>query len=329
MKKLFIGIDVSKDVFDYCIIDDNHKIISSKNVENNSKKGISKFFNHIKTYNDYDIWISMEHTGRYGVLLCHEFTKKGLKFSLINPLEIKYSIGLTRGKNDAIDAYRIASYSLTNNHKLKAFELPIKELQKLKAIMSVRDALVKMNVQLKNSVKSLSILDKSVSVKEQIRLLKSSIKRNETDIKKTENQMSEIIKSQEELLKTYKKITQIIGIGPITAIKCIIETENFNKFLCGRKFSCHCGLAPFEYSSGSSIKGKTKTSKFRNKELKATFFQAASSAIQHDPQLKAYYNRKVNEGKHKLSVLNAVSNKLVLRVFAVAKRNEPFVKLSA
>ena len=55
--------------------------------------------------------------------------------------------------------------------------------------------------------------------------------------------------------------------------------------------------------------------------------QAAATAIQYDPQLKAYYHRKVQQGKAKLSVLNAVANKLVLRIFAVAKRDEPFVKL--
>jgi hypothetical protein len=42
-----------------------------------------------------------------------------------------------------------------------------------------------------------------------------------------------------------------------------------------------------------------------------------------------YYNKKIKEGKHKLSVINAVANKLVLRIFAVAKRDEPFVKLAA
>ena len=63
--------------------------------------------------------------------------------------------------------------------------------------------------------------------------------------------------------------------------------------------------------------------------MKSILFKAAGSAIQHDPQLKAYYLRKVKLGKHKLSVLNAVANKLVLRIFAVARRKEPFVKFMA
>ena len=63
--------------------------------------------------------------------------------------------------------------------------------------------------------------------------------------------------------------------------------------------------------------------------MKAILTKGAITAIQYDPQLKAYYNRKVKEGKHRMSVINAVANKLVLRIFAVAKRNDPFVKLAA
>lgn len=86
-------------------------------------------------------------------------------------------------------------------------------------------------------------------------------------------------------------------------------------------------LAPFPYQSGSSIKGRTKTHFLRDKTLKSILYKAAGSAIQHDPQLKKYYEQKLEKGKHKLTALNAVANKIVLRIFAVAKRNESFVKL--
>jgi transposase len=329
MKNLFIGIDVSKDVFDFCILNQKHQILSSKNVLPNTKDGISDFFLYLSEFSYHSLWICLEHTGRYGALLSSEFSRRNVTFSLINPLEIKYSIGLTRGKNDAVDAYRIASYAVTNQHKLKPVKLPTTELQKLKAIMSVRDGLTKIMVQLKNTLKSLEVLNESLSMKEQIKEIKLLIKRQEKGIAKTENQMTDIIQGNVELKDSYTRICKVIGVGPITAIKCISETENFTKFTSGRSFSCHCGLVPFEYRSGSSVRGRAKTSKISNKNLKGILYKAAGSAIQHDPQLKTYYGRKVNEGKHKLSVLNAVANKLVLRIFAVAKRNEPFVKFYA
>ncbi len=329
MKKLFVGIDVSKDVFDFCALNENGDIETSKEVFENSKKGILAFCKSLKRWDDYDVWICLEHTGHYGYLLASEFSERTIKYTLLNPLEIKNSIGMTRGKNDAIDAYRIAYYGFTHVRKLKRHIIPIHDIQKLRTLMSMRDGYVKINVQLKNSFKALEIIHQSINIRPQLNDHRLLIKRQEKSIDKVELQIMEIINNNEELKKTFKKVNTVIGVGMLTAVKCIIETDNFTKFNDGRKFSCHCGLAPFDYQSGSSVRGKTRTSPLSNKGLKSILFKAASTAIQHDPQLKNYYSRKVGEGKHKLSVLNAVANKIVLRIFAVANRDEPFVKLAA
>jgi len=329
MKKLFVGIDVSKDVFDACLVDEQHQIVSAKNKFPNTPTGIDEFCKYLAQHSKHTLWVCMEHTGHYGALLAYEFNKRSICFSLVNPLEIKHSIGMTRGKNDAVDACRIAQYASSNKHKLEPYKLPGEQLQRLKVLMSVRQRYVKVMVQLKNGLKSLEVLQESLDVEGAINEHNSLINRLEVSVKNVESQMNDIVNANHEIKDKFEKIRQVIGVGPLTAILCIAATDNFTKFKNGRKFSCHCGLAPFEYTSGSSVRGKTKTSPLSNKELKTIFFRAASTAIQHDPQLKSYFNRKVAEGKHKLSILNAVANKIVLRIFAVAQRNEPFVKLSA
>lgn len=329
MKKLFIGIDISKDVFDFLGITEDGEVALANGVCNNDAPGIKHFIKSLKRHSTYDVHICMEHTGHYGFLLTTEFTLAAIKFSLINPLEIKHSVGLVRGKTDAVDAYRIAKYALTHKHDLKLYQLPIKEIQQLKALISLREGYVKIMVQLKNSLKAFEIIAISVPLKKQLKQHQKLIAEQEKAIANIEEQMKEIIENNDDLRSSYKKITSVIGVGPLTGIKCIIETENFTRFNNPRKFACHCGLAPFEYQSGSSIRKRTKTSPIRDKSLKSILFKAASSAIQHDPQLKNYYKRKTEAGKHKLSVLNAIANKIVLRIFAVAKRKEPFVKLAA
>lgn len=62
------------------------------------------------------------------------------------------------------------------------------------------------------------------------------------------------------------------------------------------------GGASFEHASGISIRGKTQTSSLANKEVKVYLTRAAITAISWDPQMKAYYKRKIAEGKHKASV---------------------------
>ena len=105
----------------------------------------------------------------------------------------------------------------------------------------------------------------------------------------------------------------------------IAYTDNFSKFENWRKFASYCGIAPFPYQSGTSIKGRTKVSHLANKKLKAIINMCAIYAIQHKPEMKAYYQKRVEQGKNKMSTINIIRNKLIARVFAVVKRKTPYV----
>ena len=88
-------------------------------------------------------------------------------------------------------------------------------------------------------------------------------------------------------------------------------------------------MAPFPYESGISIKGRTKVSHMANKKLKTNLHLAALTGIKFDPELKAYYDRKVLDGKSKMSVVNAVRFKLLARVVSVVKNDRTHVKKTA
>ena len=83
---------------------------------------------------------------------------------------------------------------------------------------------------------------------------------------------------------------------------------------------------PFEHSSGTSVRGKARVSHMANKKVKTTLHMAALSAIKMEGDIRDYYLRKVEEGKHKMSVINAVRNKIVKRVFACVRENRMFEK---
>jgi transposase len=107
----------------------------------------------------------------------------------------------------------------------------------------------------------------------------------------------------------------------------IAYTENLQKFSNSRQFSCYAGVAPFEHSSGTSIRGKSRVSHYANKKAKRLLNLAASVAIQHNQELKQYYQRRVGEGKSKMSTLNIVRNKLIDRMFVVVKRQPPYQEM--
>ena len=109
------------------------------------------------------------------------------------------------------------------------------------------------------------------------------------------------------------------------ASNMIVHTDGFQKFSEARQFASYCGVAPFPYSSGTSLKGRNKVSPLANKGIKAILHLCAVSVIKNSTEMKEYYQRKLATGKHKMCVLNAVRNKILHRIFAVIKREQPYV----
>lgn len=328
MKMIFIGIDISKDWLDVAICRvSSVEFLDSFRVEN-SISGIKKMIRKCKKSDkESQSWFCFEHTGNYGLLLCHLLEQSKCDYSAVSALEIKKSIGITRGKNDVIDAKRIAQYAAMNNFRLRKTKLPGQSILKIKSLLTYRDQLVKLSTQLRNSLKGLLVTQKTINVSDIINHTLLRIEEFKKDILSVENQILSIIGDDDQLRETFKKTKTVKGIGTITAATIIVVTQNFTLFQDPRKFNCYAGLAPFSYSSGSSILGKTKTHPYRNKNVKRLLFNGANTAANYDLELKAYYKRKKEQGKHHMTIMNAIACKLVARVFAVVKRDEPFVNL--
>jgi transposase len=155
--------------------------------------------------------------------------------------------------------------------------------------------------------------------------IKKSIEAIEKDLKSVESKITEIVNADANLKQLYKLTASVVGIGFVTAINLLIHTNGFTILKDSRKLACYCGVAPFEYSSGSSVRGKTKVHSMANKKLKCNLHMASLTAVKLDVDLKRYYERKVAEGKNKMSVLNAVKNKLLARVVACVNNQKEYV----
>ena len=197
-------------------------------------------------------------------------------------------------------------------------------------VMKTRKQLCELRLEMGAQLGLLEKLDykeKFADVSIQRSMLQEEIAYAETHMKTIEREMKELIAADSNICRNYKLLTSIKGVGPITAIVMLCSTLNFTKITDHRKFACYCGLAPFEHSSGTSVRGGCHTSSMANRDIKVQLNRSALIAIRCDPQLKAYYERKVAEGKHKFSVLNAVRAKIAARCFAVVRRGTPYVAL--
>ena len=328
MKKEFIiGIDVSKDKLDACLLAFGGSDPKEEKVFRNLQADIIKYFQRVtKKYGKENLLVCLEHTGYYGLQLCVVLQQLEIDFVIVPALEIKQSQGITRGKTDRVDAKRIAIYAWRYYDKLKLTKLPTTELLLIKELVSVREQFVKMRTQLKNSIKQHELIGQFVQNDFAMNTIQEQLNRFEQEIEKLDAQILTILKEDEVLEKNFSLLNTIKGIGPITAVVLMITTNNFTSITDSRKYSSYAGLAPFAKESGKMNKG-SKVSSLANKKVKALLHNGACTAINYDNELKIYYKRKVNEGKAKLSVLNAVACKIVYRAFAVIKRQTPYVNL--
>jgi transposase len=325
--KHYIGIDVSKLWLDFTVVKQS-QIMFQMQAEN-SLKGIQTFIKKLKMEKGFE-WehalFCMEHTGIYNNHLLDFFTKKKANVCLESGMQIKQSSGLQRGKNDKVDAERIAMYAYKNRDELKLWKPKREILKQLKHLTTLRARLINVSKQLKTPLKEITGYVEKKIHKHSGQLCKQTIKAVEKDLKNINNQIQQIINADPVLDRLFKIITSITGVGPVTASQIIIATNEFKDITCPKKFACYSGVAPFEHRSGTSIKGKTRVSHLGNKTLKTLLHMSALVASTFNQEIKAYYQRKVQEGKNKMSILNAIRNKLILRIFACVNQNKLYEK---
>ena len=135
----FIGVDISKASLDAAIYPATNKKSNFMHIEN-STKGLRELMSWLKQHGikPKEMVICAEHTGTYTNQLIDFTHKKGIALSLNSPLDIKRSMGIARGKNDVVDAARIAEYAYAKRDKLRLYEKPGESIMMLQYLLTER-----------------------------------------------------------------------------------------------------------------------------------------------------------------------------------------------
>jgi transposase len=297
MKKnyqIFIGIDVSKNKLDYCIVTDSSSTKHQFGIVTNNEKGIKQLIALVKKVNTNasETLYCLENTGVYSMPLCYWLQAGGENYWTEDALQIKRAKGITRGKDDKADAKDIAFYAISHLHLFEPTLLPENDFLELKLILAEREKLVKAIGAFKRTNENKDFLPKVI--------LKSVLAHNKKTVDGLQKQLVAIEKLLQDLVNSnpvFKEqqtlLMSIPGIGMQTTCNLIAVTNAFTSFKDWRKLACYCGVAPFKHQSGSSIKGRTKVSPIANKKMKSLLNMAALSAKKSDAEIKEYFERKV------------------------------------
>ena len=318
-----VGIDVSKLTVDVVI----HKAKAYHQFENSNMgfADLSKWSLKQSNIKAENLLYVFEHTGLYSYQLAQYLSENGLNFVMVPGLQIKRSLGIARGKDDKIDAAKIARYAYRMRDEIELTVLPDQELLSLKNLLALRDRMVKQRAGYKTSLKEMKRVYKAKDNRVLLNTQKRMISSFDKQITNLEKEMDELIENNEKLKLFYGLIISIRGIGPQTALYLIVLTAGFTKFKNSRTFASYSGIAPFPNSSGTSVRGRTKVNNLANKKMKTLLDLAAKTSIQYNQEMKIYYNKRIEEGKSKMSTINIIRNKLLSRAFAVVKRQTPYV----
>jgi transposase len=317
----FVGIDVSKKTLDITVLKSNEKILF-KQIEN-SVKQLKSFLKELKSEGVLlsESLICMEHTGIYCTPVIEVAEKISLNLWLENATQIKLSIGMQRGKNDKVDSERIAEYAYRNQDKALLRKPEREAMKKLKELNLARTRLMQMNKSLQTISKEKDHYKSKNTFSTNFKLTLKALKE---DLKKVENEIKAIIQADQRLKELFSIVQSVKGIGPVVTLNMILTTNEFKDITDPKKYACYAGVAPFEHSSGTSVRKRTHVSRKANMRTKSILHMAALVAIQSNKEITEFYERKIKQGKAKMNVINAVRNKLIHRVFACVRDNRKY-----
>ena len=329
MNKIYVGIDISKEKCNFCyrrgleIVREEECLNEIKAL----KKAIKAALKAVEAM-EKEVLICAEYTGRYIYPLTVTCQELDLFLWLDDPTRIKNSMGLTRGKNDAIDAARIAEYAFRYSDKAVRYSIPDAALVSMKNLLSDREFLLidkkRYQAQLSDQKRYMAPSD----FKHKTARWKKVIKSIEEQIAAIDAEIDALIAEDPVLSRQKELLVSIDGIGNRIAINMIAITGGFTRFQNARQFCSFAGLTPYKYDSGTSVRSKAKISKRSNQTMKALLHMSAVNVATRmkEGEYRDYYERKLKEGKHVMCIINVLRAKLVHRMFSVIKRDTEYTK---
>ena len=335
MKKLFVGIDFSKEKIDVAIIFAEGLTETSMRVSNEFKNSVSgykqlvKWVENSSNGTEPSLWLFCgENTGDYSKPLCNFLYGRGFDMWLENAKSIKDASGIRRLKSDRADANMIAEYAMRNYDKAIIYEPLSESLSQLRELFLYRQMVVRhrCSFQVRRGEKRLNMEKSPVKtmISQSGRHIVTELNK---EIEKIDKRIAELIDSDDELAQVFTIVTSIPGIGTQNAVCLMVYTDNFRRFnFDSRKIACYYGIAPFGRDSGTSVHTDPHVHYMANRQIKAMLSQAALSAARFNPVIASYYSRLIAKGKKRQIVLNNVKNKLVHIVTAMVRNKQLFDK---
>jgi len=307
MDFIAVGIDVSKDHLDIAVRPGGEAFTVERNAA-----GVEQLAERLRMVSPHVV--ALEATGGFETVAAATLAAAGLPVVVVNPAQVRAfakAIG-QRAKTDPIDAAVIAHFAEATKPQVRP--LPDEATRLLADLVARRRQIVEMIGAERQREKRMTVPHLRKSIARLIKALEKELAGLNTDIDDAVRG-SPVWREKEDLLKS------VPGVGPIIASTLIAELPELGR--CGRRqIAALAGLAPFTRRSGQ-WRGKSFIGGGRQ-AVRTALFMGAMVAKQHNPVLKAFFDRLVAAGRPKMIALIAVARKLLTILNAVLRDNRPW-----
>ena len=322
-----VGIDVSKATITVAVAQkmlDQSVVIKFTKTFANNLSGFESMAKWISQFSDASMAIHycMEATGVYYESLAYWLFEGQKPVSVILAKQAKkYAESLNiKSKTDDIDARVLAQMGV--ERMLSLWSPASLQLRNLKQLSRERNALKDEQTAIKNQQHALTYSHKPDE--KSIKRIQNRLDLIKKQTQEIEQDMKNIVDNDQNLKERIDNVCTIKGVGFITAISIIAETNGFALFNSRSQLVCYAGYNVVQKQSGTSVNGKAKISKNGNKHIRKTLHFPALTAAKYDPKMKNTYQRIAEKTNIKMKGAVAVQRKILVLIYTLFKNNEKF-----
>ncbi len=318
-----IGIDVSKDKLDACWLRDQMNLKVKTRVFKNTEDGFGELLKWLLTHTEETVGrlqVMMEATGVYHEQLAYFLHEAGVVVHVVNPLhanEFAKSLG-KRSKTDKKDSVVLARFLASRSHQVWTPEP--EAVRQLKVMLSRLQALDK-DIQRECNRREKAEIQRGAEPV--LASIDKVLKALREERQRLQDEIDDHIDRHPGLKADRKRLESIPGIGPVLSAMLLAALLIRDFHSAGQAAAFH-GLIPVMRQSGTSVKFRAVLSKAGCGRLRAKLYMGAVVAIQHNPQIKAHYERLLARGKTKMSALGAAMRKLLQMAYGVLKHKTDY-----
>ena len=322
--RCFIGIDPALETFAASIFQGPDEPGLAPAEFANDLDGFEAFLDWLQGHQvtSDDSMVCVEATGVYAEALCYYLYEQGFQVAVEGPQRVKRAFKTSANKNDPTDSRQIAQYAFRFFDELRLWHPKEAVIEQIRTLLVAREQFVSQLSANRNLHQSLC--KKVVQTPAATVALDAMIAQLKQQIKAIEEEIKRLIRSDPTLSDLLTLLLSIPSVGLLLSAHLLVVTDGFRPEVTARQLAAYIGICPYQHKSGTSVKKPSKSRGYGPPVLRKLMYLGAMNLKRCSPRYRAYYERKVAEGKSGRLILNNLSNKLLRVICAVVREGRPY-----